>query len=77
MTGRKKGNITINNARRERIMFYEYGDILSVDELCELLKIGKNTAYRLLKEERISATRIGRVWKIPKVAVVKYLVGRT
>ena len=55
-------------------MFYQYDEILSVDELCELLKIGKNTAYRLLKEGRISATRIGRVWKIPKEAVVKYLV---
>ena len=54
-------------------MFYEYDDVLTVDELCELLKIGKNTAYRLLNTGEIKAVRIGRVWKITKEEVVKYL----
>lgn len=56
-------------------MFYVYDDVLTVEELCELLKIGKNTAYRLLQEGQIQAIRIGRIWKIPKVEVVKYLTG--
>ena len=54
-------------------MFYAYDDVLTVEELCELLKIGKNTAYRLLQEGQIQAIRIGRIWKIPKAEVARYL----
>jgi len=49
-------------------------EILTVEELMELLYIGKNTAYRLLKSGEIRAFRIGRVWKIPREAVTDYIV---
>jgi excisionase family DNA binding protein len=49
-------------------------EILTVEELMELLYIGKNTAYQLLKSGEIRAFRIGRVWKIPKEAVSEYIV---
>lgn len=54
-------------------MFNDYHDILTVDELCELLSIGKNTAYSLLASGQIKAVRINRVWKIPKIAVAEYI----
>ena len=54
-------------------MLNRYSDILTVDELCEVLKIGKNTAYALLKSGEIKSVKIGRVYKIPKKNVVKYL----
>lgn len=47
-------------------------DFLTVDELCDLLKIGHNAAYRLLNAGEIKALRNGRVWRIPKEAVVAY-----
>lgn len=47
-------------------------DFLTVDELCELLKIGHNAAYALLKSGQIKAFRNGRVWRIPKQAVIDY-----
>ena len=49
-------------------------EILMVEELMELLYIGKNTAYQLLQSDQIRAFRIGRVWKIPKEAVSEYIV---
>ena len=49
-------------------------EILTVEELMELLYIGKNTAYQLLNSGEIRAFRIGRVWKIPKEAVGEYVV---
>ena len=49
-------------------------EILTVEELMELLYIGKNTAYQLLQSGEIRAFRIGRVWKIPKEAVSEYIV---
>ena len=54
-------------------MLRRYKDILSVKELCEILHIGKNTAYRLLQSGEIPSVRIGKVYKIPKQAVEKYL----
>ena len=38
-------------------------DFLTVAELCELLKIGYNAAYRLLNDGTIEAFRNGRVWR--------------
>ena len=51
----------------------KYKDIISVEELCEILSIGKNTAYRLLKSGEIKSVRIGKVYKIPKKYLKEYL----
>ena len=48
-------------------------DFLTVDELCELLKIGHNAAYRLLNTGVIKGLRNGRTWRIPKQAVIDYV----
>ena len=54
-------------------MLKNYKDILSVEDLCEILSIGKNTAYRLLKAEEIKSVRIGKIYKIPKKYVKEYI----
>lgn len=54
-------------------MFNDYPDILSVNDLCEILCIGKNIAYMLLTSKQIKATRLNHVWKIPKIAVIEYV----
>ena len=43
-------------------------EIITVDELMEMLYIGKNTAYQLLNSGELRAFKIGKVWKIPKDA---------
>lgn len=47
--------------------------LMTLEELCETLMIGKNAAYRLLKEGKIKAFRIGRIWKIPRSSLAEYL----
>lgn len=54
-------------------MLEKYNDIITVEELCEILMIGKNTAYILLSSGQIKAFRNGTRWKIPKVAVIEYI----
>ena len=51
----------------------EYVDLLTIDELCELLMIGRTTAYKLLQSHELNAFKIGRVWKISKAAVELYI----
>ncbi|WP_193603803.1 helix-turn-helix domain-containing protein [Niallia nealsonii] len=55
-------------------MFDNHDDILTVDELMDILYIGKNTAYQLLNSRKIQAFKIGRVWKIPREAVTQYII---
>lgn len=47
--------------------------ILSLDELCEQLSIGKNAAYELLRSGKIKAFRIKRIWKIPQTSINEYI----
>ena len=54
-------------------MLEAYGEIITIDELCEILFIGKNSAYELLNSGKLSAFKIGRVWKIPKTSVAEFL----
>lgn len=58
-------------------LFAAFNDIVSVDELCKMLHIGKNTAYELLQNSKIKSVRIGKVYKIPKKYIIEYLENQT
>lgn len=53
-----------------------YSDMISIDDLCEMLTIGRNTAYHLLKTDQIHAFKIGRIWKIPRESVSEYVLSQ-
>lgn len=55
-------------------MLEQYDDILTTDEVCEALKIGKNALYDLLNKGELKALRNGKTWRIPKVAVQEYIM---
>lgn len=48
-------------------------ELLSIEDLMELLNVGKNTAYSLLESGKIKAFKIGRIWKVPRKAVEDYI----
>ena len=52
-------------------------EILTIEELCEFLLIGKNTAYQLLNSKEIVGFKIGTHWKIPKEAVLQFIKKQT
>ncbi len=54
-------------------MFEEYRDLLSVEEMCEMLCIGKNSAYSLLSSGKVPCFRQNRIWKIPKEGLIQYV----
>lgn len=54
-------------------MEYELSEILTVEEMMEILNVGKNTAYQLLESGEIKAFRIGRLWKIPRKSIYDYI----
>lgn len=54
-------------------MLEQYDDLLTAEEACEVLKMGKNALYALLGSGELKAFRNGRVWRIPKEAVIEFV----
>ena len=49
--------------------------ILTVKEVAEVLGLGRNTVYELVRQGQIRSIRIGRQIKVPKSALVEFLKG--
>ena len=59
------------------MMFNAYDDLLNVQEACHMLRISRNSLYGLLKSGELKAYQQGRVWKIPKRAILEYITDRS
>lgn len=47
--------------------------VLTVPQLAEVLHIGRNAAYSLVKDGEIRSIHIGKSIRIPQAAVLEYL----
>lgn len=57
-----------------KVMFTEYPDVVSVEQMCQMLGgIGYKTAYQLLREQKIKSFMVGRRYCIPKIHIMEYL----
>ena len=54
-------------------MLEAYDDLLTAEEACEALKVGKNALYAQLASGQLKGYRNGRVWRIPKDAMIEYI----
>lgn len=54
-------------------MLNKYPDVLTVQQLAEILHIGINKAYELVNKHIIGCKHIGRKIIIPKACVIAYL----
>jgi excisionase family DNA binding protein len=54
-------------------MLSKYPDVLTVEQLAEVLKIGINKAYELVRLRIIGHKKIGRRIIIPKLCLIDYL----
>ncbi len=52
-------------------------DILCVEEVMEILYIGRNYAYKLLNSGALKAFRVGRKWRIPKSSLEDFIIKNT
>ena len=55
-------------------MFEQYDELLTLEELQDILKCGRNTAYKLIATGDVEGCfKCGRIWKIPKRSVEVYI----
>ena len=56
-------------------MFEEYPDMLTVHQIAQILRIGRNKAYALVNSGDINSLRIGRKHLVPKVWLIDFIEG--
>jgi len=57
-------------------MFNNYDDIISVEELMEILDIGRNKAYELLQSGQIKSFKVGKAYRIPTVCIKEFVLAK-
>ena len=63
--------------KKDRLMegvFDSYPDVVSVEEIQQILRIGKNAVYTLLKDGEIKSIKVGKRYIVPKKYVVEFLL---
>jgi excisionase family DNA binding protein len=69
----KQTNVSITHTTSA--MFIEFPDIITVDQLAEMLSVGKSSAYSLLRSNQIRHVRVGKKYIIPKISVMDFVAG--
>jgi excisionase family DNA binding protein len=49
------------------------GDVLTIEELADYLKIPKSTLYKLVREGKVPSQKVGRHWRFRKEAIDRWL----
>jgi len=52
-------------------------ELLTVEEIMEILYLGKNTVYDLLRSGELKGIRFGRVWRVPKESIKEMIERKT
>lgn len=58
-------------------MYHDNFDFFTVNDIMDLLCIGRNTAYHLLNSGQLKGFRIGRSWRITRDALNDYVLSQT
>jgi PTS system nitrogen regulatory IIA component len=52
-------------------------DVLTGDEVAKLLRVSRDTVYRLATRGQLPARKVGRIWRFSKDAIRKYVEGES
>lgn len=71
----RKDDLTLKKqtAQIEVGIFKNCPDVLSVKDLCQVLRISRGGAYKLLGSGTIHSFKIGNIYKIPKDSLIAYM----
>ena len=56
-----------------RVMFPDYPDVVTVEQMSRILGISDKTSYALLRDNKIEHFKVGRTYKVPKIHILSYL----
>jgi len=48
-------------------------EILTIDQTGKLLKVGKSTLYKMARDGKIPASKVGREWRFVKSDIIRWI----
>jgi len=63
----------VNAKEIYRVVFENYPDVLDVKQVGELLRVSSKTVYKLIHESALPCLKIGREFRILKIALIRYM----
>jgi len=54
-------------------MSTDFPEIMTIDEVCQYLRIPRSSLYKLAQEGKIPAKKVGRHWRFRKVSIDLWL----
>lgn len=55
------------------MMLRDYPDLMDINQMSKALGVSTKTGYKLLRDGKITAIKIGRTYRIPKLHLLTYL----
>lgn len=52
-------------------------DVMTPEQVADYLQVATETVYRLIRQRRLAATRIGRAYRIPREDVESYMASNS
>lgn len=56
-----------------KLMLKDYPDVMSIEQMCEVLRISTKTGYRILRDGKVESIKVGRSYRIAKAHLLTYL----
>ena len=56
-----------------KVVFREYPDVMDAQQASKLLSVSKKTVYKLIRDGSLTALKVGREFRIPKVNIMRYV----
>lgn len=50
-----------------------YPDLMDINQMSDALGVSTKTGYKLIREGKITAMKVGRTYRIPKIHLLTYL----
>ena len=64
----------MKSASAYHLIFSEYPDVVSIDDMQKMLgNISKKAAYKLIRDKKIEAFKIGKEFRIPQLNILSFL----
>ena len=63
---------TISQRDAYKLMLKDYPDVMSIEQMCEILSISTKTGF-ILREGKILSLKVGRAYRIPKAHLFTFL----
>lgn len=64
---------TTTNTNNYDNLFSEYKDVVTIQDITQMLGIGKGTVYNLLRNKKIKSIQLNRKYIIPKKSIIEFL----